>query len=101
MALDEKPTYEAAWNDLRKRQRLFFLAWLGGFVCVALLSPVKSLPFWIAPTLWLAAFLYTGARWSLFVCPRCGKPFFKPNKWTVDQTRQTCPHCGLQKYSNQ
>lgn len=100
MALDEKPTYETAWNDLRNRQRLFFLAWIGGFAVVVLLSTVKSFPQWIPLTAWLVAFLYTGAKWSLFSCPRCGKPFFKPNNWLIDQTRQTCPHCELQKYAN-
>ena len=97
--ITQTPNYAAAWDELRKRQRWFFLAWLGGFAIVVLLSTVKSFPQWIPLTVWLAAFLYTGSRWSLFLCPRCQKPFFKPKSWLIDQTLQKCPHCGLSKYA--
>ena len=97
----ETANYAAQWDTLRVRERLFFLAWLGGFGMVVWLSSRKDVPGWIGPTLWLAAFLWTGWRWSIFACPRCGERFFKAkNAVFFDQTLRACPHCGLQKYAD-
>lgn len=96
----EKPSsYATAWDNLRSRQQWFFGTWLGGFAASVLLAQIKFLPFWIAPKCWAVGFFYTANRWISFLCPRCGKPFFRPNSWTTNQFRSTCPHCGLKKYA--
>jgi hypothetical protein len=38
-------------------------------------------------------------RIQRFLCPRCGKGFFKPTANTVYFYTQKCVHCGLPKWS--
>src|SRR5262249_6658298 len=91
--------YSKQWDDLRGRIGTFFICWIGGFIAVGLVgSLIKDKAVLLFPV-WAAAFFISAWRWSLFPCPRCQKPFFKPNNWSVNQLGRSCPHCGLKKWS--
>src|SRR5437762_1584100 len=91
--------YSKQWSDLAKRIRAFFWAWIGGWLLIGVVSlAVHGLALLLFP-LWVVAFFVTGWRWSLFSCPRCGKQFFKPNAWAVNQLARRCYHCGLRKWA--
>ncbi len=95
----QEQNYSTQWKDLRMRIATFFVSWIGGFFALATLSSTfKNVGGWFG-VLWFIAFFVAGGRWSSFPCPRCGKKFFKPSAWSVNQLIDKCPHCGLQKWS--
>src|SRR2546425_159510 len=98
--LKQEPDYSKQWDDLRSRIATFFGCWIGGFCIIALISSIiRGNAIYLFP-LWAFAFFVSGARWSLFPCPRCKRQLFKPSAWSVNQLLGTCPHCGLKKWTN-
>jgi hypothetical protein len=97
---DQQSDYAAQWQDLRRRIVIFFVCWLGGFVAIVVMSRLNGDNAKYLFPLWAIAFYVSGARWSMFRCPRCGEPYFKPNAWGVNQFLRKCPHCGLRKWTH-
>lgn len=98
-------TYTQSWQDYRRRIRWFLIAWLGGFVAIAVLAWMIAAigiqtPGWAFPSLaaaWMTAFAWTALRLQQFPCPRCREPFFrKPfSYWPFSRE---CRHCSLPKW---
>jgi hypothetical protein len=94
------PDFSPQWNELRSHLARFFIVWLGGFILIAASGVILGeAAIWLFP-IWLVLFFVAGSRWSLFRCPRCGNPFFKPHDWAVNQLAGRCYHCGLRKWTN-
>ena len=104
--MSDEPTYAAAWQDYRWRRRWFFIAWLGGPVCIFALTACLVFLWCTFPEsigiglglLWMASFMLTGGRLTWFRCPRCREPFFC-TWWYSNQFARKCVHCGLPKWS--
>jgi hypothetical protein len=101
--------YDDQWQSLQRRNRLWWLLFLGlipatiliGFA-MNLISPglaERSSPvmFW---GLWLAALAAVTIYWGEFRCPRCEKRFFRTRMGGVNGFAQKCPHCGLRKWAS-
>jgi hypothetical protein len=94
MTQEGSPSYEKQWEDLHRR-RLTAMCVFAGFIpfFVLAITVVERL---VPPSasqdtvlalmgVYAVVFFVTGNRWSSFPCPRCGKPFFKPNTWSINQ----------------
>lgn len=100
---ETRPTF--AWQDLKRRQTRLLLAYIPGFVALAVLGAGLSrflhsdLPFAIALLTWVGMCLVLYFRLIAFRCPRCGHRFFVAwfSGWGV--WSRSCPHCGLKKWS--
>jgi hypothetical protein len=92
--------YEAAWEDLRRRRRLFFLPMQIGFL-IGIFAVVLRLVFgdlhWFGMVLAISfgiSLVITfigGLRAGQFRCARCGKNFRLLDK---------CGHCGLRAFES-
>jgi hypothetical protein len=90
------PSYQANWQDLRRRQLLVWLIVLSYIPGVLLLS--FMLDAWafnwvraVVPAgLWMAALGAAALYLRGFPCPRCRGPFFARSK-----SSRACLHCGL------
>jgi len=49
---------------------------------------------------WFGAWIVLSGVVSSFRCPRCNKPFFKPNFLAINRSAEKCVHCGLPKWAN-
>lgn len=95
-----KADYTAQW----KRLRVLNAAYWGGLffgtilaLAIGLTLPPKMKNF-VVP-IWLVTVLAASAPYQYFRCPRCNKPFFKPNFLSYNGFAQACPHCGLKKWA--
>ncbi|MBI1741049.1 MAG: hypothetical protein HYR57_09260 [Candidatus Koribacter versatilis] len=96
--------YEEAWKDYKRIRNQWFLVFVGyvpivgivAFVSIKLFNTFT--PAFVTAFLWMALFVYTGARVQLWRCPRCGKWFSA--KWWYNKgfLARRCVHCGLPKY---
>ena len=94
--------YEAAWRDLSIRMWTFWCVWIGGFAGLGILGALLHSNWW-TPAYgagYFTAFLWSGARWSRFPCPRCGKQFFRTGDLSINQVARQCGSCGLKKWSD-
>ncbi len=96
-------SYADAWIDYRKRVRLFWLTWLGGFAVVVTLGWLLSSLIesdWLLlalGALWAASFLCVAIRLQYFRCPRCKGRFFF-GSWYYWPFARSCVHCALPKW---
>jgi len=104
MSVDEdiNEEYVAAWNDLKRRWRLFlffFLSFvpLGGGIGIALSSLFHSdIPFTVVGGAWFLAAPISNIYLYTFRCPRCKKPFLlKIGASFHDPFKPRCAHCGI------
>jgi hypothetical protein len=49
---------------------------------------------------WFAAFAVVSGASASFKCPRCHRPFFKPNFLAFNGFANQCVHCGLPKWAD-
>jgi hypothetical protein len=97
--------YDQAWKRYRRVHLNYWLAF-AGFGLSGLTLVLAKLPSrfgWPALLPVLAFWLYVaiaGALLRSFPCPRCGKYFEK--RWPNQKrfARGSCPHCGLEKFSD-
>lgn len=96
-------SHDNAWNEYRRRFRVFIGAWFGGLVFAAalmyalsLVGAADSLGMVIGAS-WLLCFAIAGIRLQLFACPRCCNPFFSGHFYYWPFARK-CLHCGLPKW---
>jgi hypothetical protein len=95
-------SYISAWNNYRHRVKLFFSAWLGGFLVSSLVGIALSflgVPEWafvIIAAIWGLLFLGAAFHLQFFQCPRCNEPFFKAY-WYYNPFATKCVHCALPK----
>ena len=102
--MDSTPSYEAQWNEYRKRRLVFVLlaaTYIPAQFVISLplsraLGSDSVIP--IVAVLWIAAFGVAGMRLSRWPCPRCGKPFHLTQRRYKSFARK-CVHCGLPKWS--
>jgi DNA-directed RNA polymerase subunit RPC12/RpoP len=97
--------YDEQWKRYRRLRRHVWIAF-AGFALSGLTAVFANLPprvDWIKSVLvgafWLCFFVAV-IPYKRFRCPRCGEDFERrwPNKKHPD--RNTCPHCGLEKFSD-
>lgn len=101
------PAYEAAWLDLKRRNRLaigMFLGWIPFGMTVAMTAQALGIPErFVFPVLiaYMAGFAAAGVRAGRFPCPRCGDPFFSRAAtwyWGYHNSFSSkCLNCGLPK----
>jgi predicted RNA-binding Zn-ribbon protein involved in translation (DUF1610 family) len=93
------------WAELRKRDRLSWYYFFG-LIALLLAAHALGLPEFVAVLLsapilaWMVA-----ANWRKgdFLCPRCGKEFFRKRLFgffgRADSSLRRCIHCGLEKFT--
>jgi hypothetical protein len=93
------------WAELKKRDRR---RWSQFFGLAAVLLAAHALGFPAFGALILSGPLLTWilvAEWRAgdFLCPRCGKPFFRKQLFGLfgreDRSRADCVRCGLKKFT--
>jgi predicted RNA-binding Zn-ribbon protein involved in translation (DUF1610 family) len=102
--MDGEYSYE--WAELRKIQRRLLKALWGGIAVVFLVPLANRLPsmgfavfgVWVI----IVCILFVGTvEYSLWSCPRCGKPFHSRihrfGRWSNPFARR-CINCGLPKW---
>jgi hypothetical protein len=100
--------YAAAWRDLRRCERTFFvvfitfapgvltLSWAFGI----LLGPHDDGPALVIAILWAAVGGIVAIRHGLFRCPRCRQPFFVTRLGFSNPLSRRCLHCKLPIYAS-
>ena len=97
--------YAAAWEEYRRRRRLFWIVFAAyiptGLIVVPLLA--KVLPRTVQPglvffSIWGIIFIVTSIRVEFWRCPRCHKHFFR-KWWGGLPFVHNCVHCGLPKFA--
>lgn len=97
-------SYLPQWKDLRRRQILSAVAFLGFPVEVIITSYAAKRVFHGPPAtpllslFWAALSLLANLPLVLFLCPRCNRPFFRPANWSVYFIKR-CVHCSLPKWA--
>jgi hypothetical protein len=102
--------YSQQWRDYRRLRNQALLA-IFGIIPVGLLMQLLGRLFGTARVTdfvsaaiilaWFFAALFTGARVTVWPCPRCGKNF--GFKWWYKNSAliaRRCAHCGLAKFAN-
>ena len=102
--MDVSQNYRGAWDDLRKRIRIFWIVVLGYMPGVGLCTYLVytfGLPHWIAQGVafvWMAAFIGAGGYRCGFRCPQCHHLFFM-TWWRHNPYAGKCLHCKLPRWS--
>lgn len=77
---------------------VYVLPWLASRGLIPSRNPVSSRPaYWIL-MIPGATFVYFFDRMLNFLCPRCGRPFFKKSWYSTKAFARECVHCGLPKF---
>jgi len=93
-----------AWEDYRRRRRLFLIAWLGylpgaGLIGFLLAQVFQNDSAFVAVALCWMVFFAISAEWlRRFPCPNCGKAFFHTWLWNNPFAKK-CLHCGWPKWA--
>jgi len=95
--------YKEAWQDLRKRRRIFWIAYIvflpGIFVIMDAPAATSGRVFFWTGGAWCVSVVAANAYLSAFRCPRCTKRyFFRP--WFYNHYARKCIHCGLRRWSS-
>lgn len=87
--------YEAAWEEYRNRERMFWWVLIGGGVLAGVMIQFGSIAVVFAVP-WLVGTAVTYLRKMAFPCPKCGNPFHM-TALTGNPFARRCAHCGLRK----
>jgi hypothetical protein len=96
--------HEEEWREFRRRSTLSLVAIVGFLpVVMALGALTRKLfhsgrPFFVFATFWMLFVGISGYRRRVFLCPRCGKRFFRARFYYNDFASK-CVHCKLPLYS--
>jgi hypothetical protein len=98
----DDPCY-ANWAEMRRRTRLFWIAFFTWAPLTALLLASAELAFG-APSAWVAApgvlAVFVARIYQvLWPCPRCEKPFYSYGGWLYWPFADRCLHCDLPEHS--
>lgn len=103
--MEQQTSYQAGWDYLRLWYRRGWIGLLTFFPVLALIGSLPfhlNLPFSAAAPAYVIGLLAIQWRLAVFLCPRCGQPFF----WKLGaQTgidifiTRRCAHCRLPKWS--
>jgi hypothetical protein len=96
--------YRQDWEEYRRFRNQWLLVILTyvpvcgavAFVSGRLLHTLA--PAFVAAFLWMALFVFTGTRLSVWRCPRCGEWFSSTWWYRKGFLARRCVHCGLRKY---
>lgn len=98
-------SYSAQWRRFRILRNVWLVALFSGLPLLWLTIKTGNRwllgPYWI---IWFTACLLTGALFSAFRCPRCGRRYlrsFDP-RWIFDYlvSSSNCANCFLKKFSD-
>jgi len=104
MGIPAVVVYEQQWQDYKRRRNLLAFAFIAyvpvvgtfGYLTTRFLH--TEVPFYVFASCWMVFFAFSGIRFQLFRCPRCGKRFFLKSLYR-NPLANRCLHCALPKYS--
>jgi hypothetical protein len=96
--------YQKDWHRYKELKKQFLIVWLGGLAAWLLVPEIvkNSTLLYVVAISWVALFFFTGFRFRLWHCPRCGNPYagYLLQTGGLVLFRRRCVHCGLDRYSN-
>jgi hypothetical protein len=100
----EKYPYQNEWEEYKRRQKTFWLVFLGFIPFILLINGVSNELFGKFPSgyeIGLVGFVIAWSicsiRFQYWKCPNCGKSFHRKWWWT-NIFSSKCLHCKLPKY---
>lgn len=93
--------YADKWRRLRNWTYASWAMFIAGITVAFLLSfpSFGGADNYFVPS-WFGAWVVLSWVVASFRCPRCNKPFFKPNFLAVNGFAQKCLHCGFPKWGD-
>src|ERR1700686_305730 len=97
--------YDEQWREYRSRNTLLLVAVVGFLPAITTFGALtrklfqSGAPFVVFASFWMLFVVISGSRRRVFLCPRCGKRFFRSRFYYNDFARQ-CVHCKLPMFQN-